>query len=298
MKNIINKSKIVALLLIMVGFSSCDAILDQEEIDFGKGPVLTSFAKPVNELNVIKTAANTPIQYEFDITYKGGKGIALDKDVTVVIATSPKSKAKEGVEFSLPVKSFTIPAGSKTAKASMTILTGGLVPFDFKDIVLEIKESSESIAELNTLTLTVKALGAESLAGEYEVIGGDYWRLGVNNGWGALGGTRTIEAISATTYKHAGFFGLFEGVFYFTVDAANNVTVLKTNPVTGQTIMQGTAPFLTCENDSSSLTNVKCGTSNKVTRTNDRRDIIYLSYGYNTPGSGPREFYEVIKRKK
>lgn len=298
MKNIINKSKVVALLLIMVGFSSCDAILDQEEIDFGKGPVLTSFAKPVNELNVIKTVANAPIQYEFDITYKGGKGIALDKDVTVVIATSPKSKAKEGVEFSLPVKSFTIPAGSKTAKASMTILTGGLVPFDFKDIVLEIKESSESIAELNTLTLTVKALGAESLAGEYEVIAGDYWRIGVNNGWGALGGARTIEAISETTYKHAGFFGLFEGVFYFTVDAANNVTILKTNPVTGETIMQGTAPFLTCANDSGNLTNVKCGTSNKVTRTNDRRDIIYLSYGYNTPGSGPREFYEVIKRKK
>ncbi|UFH46740.1 hypothetical protein LNP27_01525 [Flavobacterium galactosidilyticum] len=298
MKNIINKSKIAALLLIMVGFTSCDAILDQEEIDFGKGPVLTSFAKPVNELNVIKTVANTPIQYEFDITYKGGKGIALDKDVTVVIATSPKSKAKEGVEFSLPVKSFTIPAGSKTAKASMTILTGGLVPFDFKDIVLEIKESSQSIAELNTFTLTVKALGAESLAGEYEVIGGDYWRLGVNNGWGALGGTRIIEAISATTYKHAGFFGLFEGFFYFTVDAANNVTVLKTNPVTGETLLQGTAPFLTCNNDSSSLTNVKCGTSNKVTRTNDRRDIIYLSYGYNTPGSGPREFYEVLKRKK
>lgn len=298
MKKLINKSKTLALLLVMVSFGSCDSILDQEEIDFGNGPVLSTFVTPVAEVNIIKTATNEPVTYEFEIAYIGGKGVALDKPVTITIATSANSEAKEGTEFSLPIKTFTIPAGSQTATASLTILTAGLVPFDFKDIVLEISDSSQPIAELNTITITVKALGEDSLAGEYEVIGGDYWRLGVNNGWGALGGTRVIEALSPTTYKHPDFFGLFAGEFYFTVSSTDKVTVLKTNPITGEVLLQGTAPFLTCEQNSSSLTNVKCGQSNYVQRATDRKDIIYLTYGYNTPGSGPREFYEVLRRKK
>lgn len=298
MKNLFKKSQIAALLLVMVGFASCDSILDQTEIDFGKGPVLTSFVTPVTEVNILKTLDNAPVTYEFEIAYIGGNGLALDKPVTITIATSAKSEAKEGVEFSLPVKTFTIPAGSQTATASLTILTEGLVPFEFKDIVLEITDSSQSVAELNTITITLKALGADSLAGEYEVIGGDYWRIGVNNGWGALGGTRIIEALSATTYKHPDYFGLFGGEFYFTVDSDDKVKVLKTNPTTGEVLLQGTAPFLTCEENSSSLTHVKCGESNYVQRATDRKDIIYLTYGYNTPGSGAREFYEVLRRKK
>ena len=289
-------TKSIAIFLLAVTFTSCDAILDEEKIDFGKGPVLTTFSQPVTEINIIKDAANTPVNFEFEISYAGGKNIALDRPVSITIATSPTSEAKEGVEFELTSKTFTIPAGETSAKAAIKILTAGLVPFDFKDIVLEITDSSESIAELNTITITVKALGADSLAGEYEVIDGDYWRIGVNNGWGALGGHRTIEAISETEYRHADYFGLFAGQFFFTVDSNDKVLVSKTNLIDGSIILQGTAPVLTCEQNASSLTNVHCGESNYVVRTNDRHDIIYLTYGYNTPGSGAREFYEVLRR--
>ena len=40
--------KSISLFLIALAFSSCDAIIDQEEIDFGKGPVLTTFTKTEN----------------------------------------------------------------------------------------------------------------------------------------------------------------------------------------------------------------------------------------------------------
>lgn len=285
--------------MLMVAFSSCDAILEQDKTDFGNGPVLTSFAKPVNVLNIVKDVANTPVNYEFDISYTGGKGIPLDKPVTVVIGTSAKSQAKEGTEFALPVKTFTIPAGSQTVKGSLSILTAGLVPFVFKDIVLEIKESSESIAEKNTITITLKALGANSLAGTYEIITGNYWRIGVPQASFAAtgGGKRVIEAISETVYKHTEYVGSFAGQpWYFSVDNANKVTILLKSPA-GEPTLLNSQPIISCESNPGNMTKVQCGTSNFVTRTNDRKDVITLSVGYLAP-DGPREFYEVIKRKK
>ncbi|MBC5864162.1 hypothetical protein [Flavobacterium turcicum] len=290
-------SKTIAAIVLAVSFTSCDAILDQDETDFGKGPVLTTFTQTEAEVNIIKDAANTPKTFSFDISYAGGKNVALDRDVTVTIATKSTSEAKEGVEFELPVKTFTIPAGQTSAQASVKILTAGLVPFDFKDIVLEIVDSSESVAEINTITITVKALGANSLAGRYEVLEGTYFRIGVNTPSSAspVGATRVIEALSETLYKHTEYVGNFPGNnWYFTVDANDKVTVLTKDPFTGApTLLNGVAA-ISCETNPSSLTLSKCGTSNVVERTNNRKDVIKLTVGYNP--AAPREFYEVIRR--
>ncbi|WP_396186058.1 hypothetical protein [Flavobacterium sp.] len=289
--------KSISLILVVITFSSCDAILDQDKTDFGKGPVLTTFTDSETEINIIKDVANTPKIFEFDISYSGGRNVPLDKDVTVTIATSPTSEAKEGKEFELPIKTFTIPAGETSATASVKILTGGLVPFDFKDIVLEIVDSSESIAEKNTITITVKALGALSLAGRYEVIESSYYRIGVLNtsATAPVGAIRVIEALSETLYKHKDYVGGFEGNdWYFTVDANNKVTVLTKDPFTGEpTLLNGVAA-ITCETNPAALSRSKCGTSNVVERTNNRKDVIRLTVGYNPAAS--REFYEAIRR--
>lgn len=288
--------KSISLFLIALAFSSCDAIIDQEEIDFGKGPVLTTFTKTETEVNIIKDVANTPRDFSFEISYSGGKNVALNKDVTVTIATKSTSEAKEGKEFELPVKTFTIPAGKTSATATIKILTAGLVPFDFKDIVLEITDSSESIAEKNTITITVKALGANSLAGRYEILTGSYWRIGVQSNFATSGGgIRVIEALSETLYKHKDYVGGFSGNdWYFTVDANDKVTVLTKDPFTGNPILLNGVAAMTCETNSASLTNAGCGSSNVVTRTNDRHDVIKLTVGYNA--AAPREFYEEIRR--
>lgn len=289
-------TKLIAIFLLAVTITSCDAILDQEEIDFGKGPVLTTFTKTETEVNIIKDVANTPRDFSFEISYSGGKNVALNKDVTVTIATKSTSEAKEGKEFELPVKTFTIPAGKTSATATIKILTAGLVPFDFKDIVLEITDSSESIAEKNTITITVKALGANSLAGRYEILTGSYWRIGVQSNFATSGGgIRVIEALSETLYKHKDYVGGFSGNdWYFTVDANDKVTVLTKDPFTGDPILLNGVAAMTCETNSASLTNAGCGSSNVVTRTNDRHDVIKLTVGYNA--AAPREFYEEIRR--
>jgi len=301
MKYFKTNRKIAIALLTFLSLSLNSCILDDEVTDFGKGPVLATFSETETEVNIIKNAANTPVDYEFDITYIGGRNVALDKDVTLTIATSPTSEAKEGVEFELPIKTFTIPAGETSATASIKILTAGLVPFDFKDIVLEIVDSSVSIAEKNTITITVKTLGANSLAGRYEILTGDYWRLGVPQASFATsgGGIRVIEAINETTYKHTEYVGSFTGqTWYFTVSDDNKVTVLTKDPITGADILLNGFPIITCESSPSGMSNAKCGSSNFVTRTNDRHDVITLSVGYNTTTGavGPREFFEVIRR--
>jgi hypothetical protein len=288
--------KSISLLLVVITFSSCDAILDQDKTDFGKGPVLTTFTDTETEVNIIKDLANTPKIYEFAISYSGGRNVPLEKDVTVTIATSPTSEAKEGVEFELPIKTFTIPAGETSATASIKILTGGLVPFDFKDIVLEIVDSSESIAENNTITITVKALGANSLAGQYEILTGSYWRIGVLSSFATSGGgIRVIEALSETLYKHKDYVGSFGGNdWYFTVDANNKVTVLTNDPFTGEPTLLNNVAAMSCDKSPSNFKYAPCGSSNVVERTNDRKDVIKLTVGYNPTAS--REFYEVIRR--
>jgi hypothetical protein len=286
----------ISLILIAIAFGSCDSILDQDKTDFGKGPVLTYFTEGEAEVNIIKDIANTPKNYEFEISYVGGRNVALEKDVTVTIATSKTSEAKEGVEFELPTKTFTIPAGKNSVTASLKILTGGLVPFDFKDIVLEIVSSSESVADNNTMTITVKALGANSLAGRYEILTGEYHRIGAKSTFEATGGgIRVIEALSETLYKHKDWVGGFSGNdFYFTVDANNIVTVLKNDPFTGEPTLLNGVPAITCESNPDALSLANCGSSNVVERTNDRKDVIKLTIGYNP--AAPREFYEVIRR--
>lgn len=297
MKYFKNNRKFAFALFTLLSLSLNSCLLDDEVTDFGKGPVLATFTDLEAEVNIVKDAANTPVDYEFEISYAGGKNVPLDKDVTITIATSPTSEAKEGVEFQLPVKTFTIPAGQNSVTGSLKILTGPLVPFDFKDIVLEITNSSESISEKNTTNITLKALGEKSLAGRYEVIESSYYRIGVSTPGSAapIGATRVIEALSETLYKHTEYVGNFAGQpWYFTVDADDKLTVLTNDPFTGEPTMLNANAAISCETHPGSLTNSKCGSSNLVIRTNDRHDIIKLTVGYN-PGA-PREFYEALRR--
>lgn len=297
MKYFKNNRKFALVLFSLLSLSLSSCLLDDEVTDFGKGPVLATFTEQEAEVNIVKDAANTPVDYEFEITYIGGRNVPLDKDVTVTIATSPTSEAKEGVEFELPVKTFTIPAGQNSVTGSLKILTGPLVPFEFKDIILEITNSSESVSEKNTTSITLKALGEKSLAGRYEVIESSYYRIGVPTPSSAapIGAIRVIEALSETLYKHTEYVGNFSGNdWYFTVDADDKITVLTKDPFTGEPTMLNANPAISCDTHPGSLTNSKCGSSNVVERTNDRHDVVKLTVGYNP--AAPREFYEALRR--
>lgn len=298
-KNNMKNLKILRFLLILtiigVNITSCDELLDPTETDFGKGPVLATFQNTTDEINIIKDAANTPIDYEIPITFKGGKNVPLDRDILVTIATSPDSEATEGVEFELPTKTFTIPAGETTANAQIRILVGGLVPFDFKDIILEIVDSSESIAEINTINLTLKALDANTLAGTYESVVNEYWNSGRFIG-DFSGRTYVIAAISPGLYKKFGF-GPFPdgGDFYFTVDDATGyITILTKDPEGNNTTLNGTA-IMTCASGQFEM--VTCDeTTNNSVLSPDGHHVVQLTFGYFRGAGATREFYEKLVR--
>jgi hypothetical protein len=289
MKNIKLLRIFSILILGAITLNSCDQLIDPTELDFGKGPVLATFAEPVTEVNIIKDAANTPIPYEFELTYSGGKNVALDKDVTITIATSSESEALEGVEFELPTKTFTIPAGSTTSTGSLTILTGGLVPFDFKDIILEIVDSSESIAELNTINITLKALDANTLAGDYTAEVNEYWNSG--RFLGDFDGAHfTIAAISPGLYLQYGF-GPFPdgGDFYFRVDESTGVITTTGKDLDGEVTLLNSSPMMTCAGGQFEM--VTCDeTTNKATLSPDGHHIVETTVGYYRGAGATREF--------
>ena len=281
----------------LIGFimTSCEPLIDDFKTDFGKGPILTQFVNTTDEINIIKDAANTPIDYEIPITFFGGRNVPLDRDVTVTIATSPDSEAKEGVEFELLSNTFTIPAGQTTANASIRILTGSLVPFDFKNVILEIIDSSESVSETNTYSLALKALDQNTLAGTYEAEIGQYWNSGRQLS-GYEGRTFVIAAISPGLYRHEGIgFWPDNNDFYFTVDETTGViTVLETDLDGEPTLLNG-SPIMTCAGGQFEM--IPCNDdTNKATLMPDGHHIVEITTGYFRGAGATREFYEKLVR--
>ena len=296
MKNIINKFNLIAAVLFITVFTSCDAILDQDETDFGKGPILPTFVNTTDELNIIKDAANTPVEYDIPITFYGGRNVPLDKDLDISIATSADSELTEGVEFEILTKDLTIPAGETTATASIRVLTGPLVPFDFKDIVLEITESTESIAENNKIVLTIKALDENTLAGTYVAEVGEYWNSGTYQSSYA-GSTWVIAAISPGLYRHEGIgFWPDDNDFYFTVDDTTGVITVLTKDLNNEPTLLNGSPIMTCAGGQFEM--VTCDdTTNKRTLSPDGHHIVELTTGYYRGAGATREFLEKLVRQ-
>ena len=132
-------------------------------------------------------------------------------------------------------------------------------------------------------------------AGKYEVLVGEYWRIGVPRpdvAW--AGSILEIESVDAITYKHNGLSVWTDQAYYFTIDGTD-ITVLPTDPA-GDPVLLNDQPITTCELDAQNLTNVPCDSSNYVVLDDvGGKDMIFLTVGYLSP-SGPREFYEVLEK--
>ena len=159
--------------------------------------------------------------------------------------------------------------------------------------------TSEGNVHLNRSTVKISV--ATRLAGMYEVIASSYFRIGVDNG-GWNGDIRFIESVNPTTYYHSGYgpFTLDQSpasFFYFSVDDANTVSYFQ--EYNGAVITGLGTNLITCQTNPNDMVNVDCdpATTNYVLLNDETgEDIIYMTYGYYTDGSGPREFYEVLQK--
>ncbi len=157
-----------------------------------------------------------------------------------------------------------------------------------------------SSGESSTSKAKTKLTVSTRFAGNYKVVRGDYWRLGVFRDDVAWPEQVTIESVDATTYRMIKWYGAFEGDdWYFQVQPDLSITYPTLE--NGDPQAPTGYPQTTCALNAGDLTHVFCGDSNYVELDNDNgKDKMYMTYGYmyNVGGSsdGPREFYAILEK--
>lgn len=170
MKNTIRKITFILASVVVAAFSSsCDALLDQDETDFGQGPIVVQFPEAAISSNFLQDGSGAVYSYEVPIEYFGADGLPLDKEVTFSIAVdATSSTAVEGTEFSLGETEFTIPAGSNSASAVIMVNSENLDSNDPKQAVIEIVSSSETVSSNKAkIAITLQAICPSNLEGDY-----------------------------------------------------------------------------------------------------------------------------------
>lgn len=146
----------------------------------------------------------------------------------------------------------------------------------------------------------VKVSVSTRFAGTYKCINAQYLRIGVLTYTAADWPSETvIESVDATTYRVKEYFGAFNGnEWYFQVD--NDLNIIYPAEWDGVAQTGNDQPFITCESNASDFASdgLPCGSESNYVELNDENgaDILYMTFGYFTAGSGPRTFYQVMQK--
>jgi len=153
----------------------------------------------------------------------------------------------------------------------------------------------------NKKTIFVNA----KFAGNYDIVDKKYYRIGVlrddlNSLWDA---SVNVSALNATTYIISGKIGPFDGagsVIFSIEDDGSSVLPLKyykTYPGYGALLINA-QPMAICPDDAANLSSVGCNSDQNILTKDEGGDItIVMTFGYVTPGSGPREFYQKLVKQ-
>lgn len=162
-------------------------------------------------------------------------------------------------------------------------------------------ESTLTSGTVTSNSVSTKVSVGTRFAGTYAPLAGEYYRIGVltyeTADWLTYCPETLIESVDATTYRVVEYFGPFGGnEWYFEIDSNDNITYPDNTP-SGDAQTGNGQPFITCASNSGDLTSIPCGAeSNKVIRSDDGKDILIMSFGYFTAGSGSREFYQELEK--
>ena len=152
------------------------------------------------------------------------------------------------------------------------------------------------------MTVNIEYLCFSEISGKYRALEAKYFRLGVESSlsnpesWPA---ETEIINLCGTTFRVLEWFGPFDGnEWYFDVnETTGEITYPATTP-DGSLQLGNGQPFISCATSPGDFTSVgiSCGAdTNRVEFVNGTIKL-YMSYGYNTTGSGPRVFYHVLEK--
>lgn len=166
MKNILYKKLSIILLLLATSFVVVGC-LDDEKVDFGKGPIIVNFPKAELSQNFLQDGSGKVYEYKVPIEYVGGKGVALDKVVSGKVEVLTSSTAKVGVEYDLVGDSFSIPAKESKGYITIKVNSKNLDSSDPKHVDIAIVSCSETVAEVAKVSIVLQAICPSALAGDY-----------------------------------------------------------------------------------------------------------------------------------
>lgn len=124
-------------LLMVLALVSCDAILDQDETDFGTGSNTVGFESGFTTLKAV--ADGQTVSSGIPIIIQGPSVSKLKGDVTVLVNLDPSSTAIEGVHYTLDSNNIVLSPSSSSLSPSgagvrlegtlpVTIITAGIQP--------------------------------------------------------------------------------------------------------------------------------------------------------------------------
>ena len=158
--------------------------------------------------------------------------------------------------------------------------------------------STTSAGNTSFNSSTTKVAVGTRFAGTYKVMDQEYWRIGAFRDDVEWPSEMLVESVDATTYRMVEFFGAFNGnEWYFQIDE-NDVISYPDETPSGDPQTGNGQPFITCQSDPNNMTNVPCGPETNIVVRDDvnGKDKLFMTFGYLTAGSGPREFYQVLEK--
>ena len=157
-----------------------------------------------------------------------------------------------------------------------------------------------SDGDLSFNSNTTKVSVGTRFAGIYRTIDASYYRIGVltstTSDWPE---EIIIESVDADTYRVVNYFGNFDGnEWYFKIDEATGKISYPDETPSGDAQLGNGQPFISCASSPNDMTNVPCGDVTDRIELDEVNgaDKLYMSFGYFTSGSGPREFYQVLEK--
>lgn len=267
-----------------------------------QSPNLLGFTQSTVNASVTADGEEKPLSFPVELA--GPTAFQYEGEITVTIEVDPSSTAVEGVHYSLSSNTVTLSSASNlTANFPVTIITDGIDPPIDPTPVLKLNIVSASDSSIlpngrtSSITIYIEYLCYSDITGFYETLDALYYRIGVLTYDEAVWpDEQEIIYICNGTFRVLEWFGPFNGnEWYFQVDELGNITYPPTTP-TGDPQQGNGQPFITCDTNPGDFSDVPCGASSNYVDTSGGEITLYMTWGYYTPNSGPRTFYQVIRK--
>lgn len=259
-------------------------------VGVNQGAVKTTSVRISKTFYTTETVVD-PITLEEEVTIL--KSNTIDDFKTIAIADTDQSSV-----FSYTFTFTELIEGLSIDGSDLSTNDGDYTIGDYWELTYYSTSSNGEHQTVNTTQATVST----RFAGVYNVIAGEYWRLGDNTDrldwW--VGSQVTIKSIDATTYEWSEWgilAGWTDNTLYFQIDP-NTLEITYPEEWNGVAQTLNAEPLITLQCCASDVVNAatKTETPDQATMYDSGADTLDLVYGYYTAGSGPREFYTLLEK--